>query len=78
MGGLLLCYSVEMKKLEKDLKMLAKLQMEMKKLPPLSELEQAKFEHSLAIDQLFYSSKLEGIDLTKEMLDVAIYGAASR
>lgn len=78
MGGLLLCYSVEMKKLEKDLKMLAKLQMEMKKLPPLSDVEQAKFEHLLAIDQLYYSNKLEGVDLTKEMIDAAIYGAASR
>lgn len=63
---------------DKEMELLVKLQRETEKMPPLSELEQAKFEHSLAIDQLFYSSKLEGIDLTKEMLDVAIYGAASR
>ena len=62
----------------KEMELLVKLQRETEKMPPLSELEQAKFDHSLAIDQLFYSSKLEGIDLTKEMLDVAIYGAASR
>ena len=67
-----------MTRFDKEMELLVKLQRETEKMPPLSELEQAKFEHSLAIDQLFYSSKLEGIDLTKEMLDVAIYGAASR
>jgi hypothetical protein len=67
-----------MTRLDKEMELLVKLQRETEKMPPLSELEQAKFEHSLAIDQLFYSSKLEGIELTKQMIDTAIYGAASR
>jgi hypothetical protein len=67
-----------MTRFDKEMELLVKLQRETEKMPPLSELEQAKFEHSLAIDQLFYSSKLEGIELTKQMIDTAIYGAASR
>ena len=67
-----------MTRFHKQMELLVKLQRETEKMPPLSELEQAKFDHSLAIDQLFYSSKLEGIELTKQMIDTAIYGAASR
>ena len=67
-----------MTRFDKEMELLVKLQRETEKMPQLSELEQAKFEHSLAIDQLFYSSKLEGIELTKQMIDTAIYGAASR
>jgi len=73
-----ICYSATMICFDKEMKMLVKLQRETEKMPPLSDLEQAKFELSLAIDQLYYSSKLAGITLTKEMLHAAIYGAASR
>jgi hypothetical protein len=61
-------------KIEKQIKRLVGLQLEVEKLPPLSDVEKAKFEQSLAIDQLYYSSKLEGSDLTKKMIDKAIHG----
>jgi hypothetical protein len=61
-------------KIEKQMKELVGLQLEVEKLPPLSDVEKAKFEQSLAIDQLYYSSKLEGSDLTKKMIDKAIHG----
>jgi hypothetical protein len=60
-------------KIENEMKQLAKLQLEVEKLPPLSDVEKAKFEQALAIDQLYYSSLLEGSDLTKKMIDAAIY-----
>lgn len=50
------------------------LQLESHKLPPLLPREKAKLEQSLAIDQLYYSSKLEGSSLTTEMIDRAIHG----
>ena len=53
---------------------LVDLQYEAEKLPKLSAVEKAKFDHSLAIDQLYYSSKLEGSDLSKEGIEEAIHG----
>ncbi len=50
------------------------LQLESEKLPKLSPQEKAKLEQSFAIDQLYYSSKLEGSSLTTEMIDRAIHG----
>ena len=46
-----------------------------KALPPLSELEKAKFEHSIDIEHLYFSSKIEGSNLTKKQIDQAINGA---
>jgi hypothetical protein len=45
-----------------------------KALPPLSELERAKFEHSVDIDHLYFSSKIEGSNLTKKQIDQAVHG----
>ncbi len=56
------------------LKKLVDLQIEAQALPKLSHVEKAKFEQQLAIDQLYYSSKLEGSTLTNEMIDKAIHG----
>lgn len=53
---------------------LVDLQLEAQSLPQLSIVEKAKFDQSLAIDQLYYSSKLEGSALTREMIDKAIHG----
>ena len=53
---------------------LVDLQLETRELPQLSVVEKAKFDQTLAIDQLYYSSQLEGSVLTKEMIDKAIYG----
>lgn len=55
-------------------KTLLDLQIETNELPQLSPVEKAKFEHTLAIDQLYYSSKIEGTTLSKEMIDKAING----
>ncbi len=52
---------------------LVDLQLETLKLPQLSIVEKAKLDQAFAIDQLYYSSKLEGSILTKEMIDKAIY-----
>lgn len=53
---------------------LVDLQMEASKLPDLSHVEKTKFDHMLAIDQLYYSSKLEGSHLTIGGLEKAIHG----
>ena len=45
-----------------------------KTLPPLSELERAKFEHSVDIDHLYFSSKIEGSNLSKKQIDQAVHG----
>jgi len=62
--------------LKKDLNMsrLVDLQLESSKLPDLSHVEKTKFDHILAIDQLYYSSKLEGSHLTRSGLEQAIHG----
>ena len=60
--------------IEKQIGELIDLQVEAEKLPALSDVEKAKFEQSFAIDQLYYSSKLEGSSLTKKMIDKAIHG----
>ena len=44
------------------------------KLPELSVLERAQLEHDRAIENLYYSSKLEGSDLTQKRIKQAIYG----
>lgn len=56
---------------------LVDLQYQAQELPRLSCVEKVKLDHSLAIDQLYYSSKLEGSTLTKGGLEQAIYGASS-
>ena len=53
---------------------LVDLQVEAQKFPKLLPVEKAKFDQSLAIDQLYYSSKLEGSNLTKEGIEEAIHG----
>jgi len=60
-------------KKEDLLEKLLNLQLESRKLPELSPIEKTKLEHNFAIDQLYYSSKLEGSSLTNEMLDGAIH-----
>ena len=59
---------------ESQIERLVALQIKTDKLPPLSDVEKAKFDQALAIDQLYYSSKLEGSALTKKMIDKAIHG----
>ena len=44
------------------------------RLPELSVLEKAQLEHTRAIENLYYSSKLEGTTLTRKRIDQAIYG----
>ena len=44
------------------------------KLPELSILQKAQLEHDRAIENLYYSSKLEGTDLTQKRIKQAIYG----
>lgn len=44
------------------------------KLPPLTAVQKTKLEHSRAIDHLYYSSKIEGSNLTGKRLEKAIHG----
>ncbi len=53
---------------------LVDLQIKTSELPQLLPVEKAKLDHALAIEQLYYSSKVEGSNLTKEMIDKAIHG----
>lgn len=52
---------------------LVELQIGLEKLPALSELDRAKFDQAFAIDQLYYSNKLEGTLLTSEDINAAIH-----
>ena len=62
------------KKIDINVSKLVNLQLEADRLPALSYVEKTKFDHSLAIDQLYYSSKLEGSNLTINDLEKAIHG----
>lgn len=44
------------------------------KLPPLSTLEKTKLENNRALEHLYYSSKLEGTQLTQKRIERAIHG----
>lgn len=61
-------------KTKNQLTTLVDLQLKVRELPPLSSVEKAKLDQALAIDQLYYSSKVEGTTLTTEMIDKAIHG----
>jgi hypothetical protein len=61
-------------KMNRYMSKLIDLQIEDNKLPDLSHVEKTKFDHMLAIDQLYYSSKLEGSHLTRNGLEKAIHG----
>ena len=50
------------------------LQLKSQELRQLSPVEKAKLEHQLAIDQLYYSSKIEGSSLSTKMIERAIHG----
>jgi len=56
---------------------LAEIQLKVKALPQLSDVEKAKLDQSLAIEQLYYSSRVEGTNLTRTMIDHAIHGRKS-
>jgi len=53
---------------------LADIQLKVKALSPLSDVEKAKLDQSFAIEQLYNSSKVEGTQLTDTMIEHAIYG----
>jgi Fic family protein len=61
-------------RLQRSISDLAELQLKTNALPPLSDVEKAKLDQSLAIDQLYYSSKIEGTKLTNSMIQHAIHG----
>lgn len=46
-------------------------------LPPLSPVNKAKFDHEIAIEHLYYSSKIEGTALTEKQIDRAIHGTTT-
>lgn len=60
-------------KIVKIIEQLVALEAEVRKLPELSPLEQAKLDHDRAIDDLYYSSKLEGTHLTHARIEQAIH-----
>lgn len=54
------------------LQKLVDLHLKADQLPALSHLEKAKLDHALALDQLYYSSRVEGTVLTKEIIEKAV------
>lgn len=46
----------------------------LKTLPELSTLQKAELEQARALEHLYNSSKIEGTQLTKERIDLAVYG----
>jgi len=46
-------------------------------LPALSSLDRAKLDHDIAIDHLYYSSKIEGTMLNDKRIEKAIHGTSS-
>ena len=59
---------------ERLLRQVLALESELNKLPQLSVLEKAQLDHHRALENLYYSSKLEGTNLTRKRIDQAIYG----
>lgn len=53
---------------------LVEVEIELKKLPQLTSVQKAKLDNSRAIDHLYYSSKIEGSNLTEKRLEKAIHG----
>ena len=64
------------KQLDKVLSALIDIEGAIEALPPISAVEKAKLDQSIAIDQLYYSSKAEGTHLTEKAIDKAIHGKA--
>ena len=50
-------------------------QEELNNLPQLSGLERAKLEQDIAIEHLYYSSKIEGTNLTQPQIQKAIHSS---
>ncbi|MCR4280873.1 MAG: hypothetical protein NUV88_00885 [Candidatus Kaiserbacteria bacterium] len=44
------------------------------KLPQLSDVERASFDHAVDLEHLYNSSKVEGSILTKEQIREAVHG----
>lgn len=65
------------KRFDQILSRLVKKEQELKKLPQLSPPEKAKLESEIAIDHLYYSSKIEGTHLTDERIGKAIHGEST-
>lgn len=59
---------------ERLLERVVALESAMNTLPELSILKKAQLEHDRAIENLYYSSKLEGSNLTQKRIKHAIYG----
>lgn len=55
---------------------LASVHSELQKLPPLPSVDKVKLQHDQDIEHLYYSSKLEGTNLTDRRLENAIHGTA--
>lgn len=51
-----------------------KLQFDLEKLPELPPLEKAKLNQEIAINHLYYSSKIEGTQLTEKQIERAVHG----
>ena len=43
-------------------------------LPPLSAIDKATFDMGVDMEHLYFSSKIEGSNLTKQQIDQAVYG----
>jgi Fic family protein len=55
---------------------LAEVRSELQKLPPLPPTDKVKLQQEQDIEHLYYSSKLEGTNLSDRRLTNAIHGAS--
>jgi hypothetical protein len=55
---------------------LAEVRSELQTLPPLSPTEKVRLQHDQDIEHLYYSSKLEGVNLSARRLTNAIHDAS--
>lgn len=53
---------------------LVEIHSKVKKMSKLPDIEKAKIENNLAIEQLYNSSRLEGTRLTEKKIERAIFG----
>ena len=64
----------EKQKKEKTLRLFIATQNRVEKLPELSAIEKTEFEQGVDLEHLYYSSKIEGTNLTKEDMNKVVHG----
>lgn len=67
----------EKESIKRDLEGILEIQDKLMTLPDLPEIERVKLDQDTALDHLYYSSKLEGTQLTQKKIEKVIHGESS-